>query len=250
MKFGDMLICASLHGKAADIGIDPVLNIRIIDLSLFLAGGIFYILGFMVMMISSFYMFDVAFNLVISIMLMPIGLTLWLFSWTKDKLKPIIENVIYYTGLFIFLPLGILLSKVLVEEVIEDALSSDVWNLYEQDRSDILEEKLGLIQRPFLQILLSYILAIKIVPLMADDFCKHFFGQALVGNPISGNLTQLAQMVKKHTLDKVAKFARDVAKHQTGKAIEKAGEKMGGKDPGLVARSTANYGKEMSQTKK
>ena len=36
MKFGDMLICASLHGKAADIGIDPVLNIRIIDLSLFL----------------------------------------------------------------------------------------------------------------------------------------------------------------------------------------------------------------------
>ena len=249
MKFGDMLICASLHGKAADVGIDPILNIRVIDLSLFFAGGIFYILGFMVMMIASFYMFDVAFNLVLSIMLMPIGLSLWLFSWTKDKLKPILENVIYYTGLFIFLPLGILLSKVLVEEVIESALSRDVWDLYEQDRSDILEKKLGLIQRPFLQILLSYILAIKIVPLMANDFCKHFFGQSLIGSPMSENLTKLAQMVKKITIDKVAKYAGDVAKHQTGKAIQKAGEKMGGKNPGLLARSISRYGKEMSQTK-
>jgi hypothetical protein len=193
MKFGDMLICASLHGEAADVGIDPILEIRLIDLSLFFAGGIFYILGFMVMMVASFYMFDVAFNLVISIILLPLGLSLWLFAWTKDKVGIIMENIAYYTGLFIFLPLGILLGSEVVKTVIESALSPNVWQLYEQDRSDILEQQLGMIERPFLQILLSYIIAIKIIPLMADDFCSHFFGKALVGNPMKENLSQITE---------------------------------------------------------
>ena len=57
-------------------------------------------------------------------------------------------------------------------------------------------------------------------------------------------------MLKKHTLDKAAKFAGDVLKHQTGKTIEKAGEKMGGSNPGLLSRSIARYGAEMAQTKK
>ena len=250
MKFGDMLICASLHGEAADVGIDPILEIRLIDLSLFFAGGIFYILGFMVMMVASFYMFDVAFNLVISIILLPLGLSLWLFAWTKDKVGTIMENIAYYTGLFIFLPLGILLGSEVVKTVIESALSPSVWQHYEQDRSDILEQQLGMIERPFLQILLSYIIAIKIIPLMADDFCSHFFGKALVGNPMKENLSQIATMLKKHTLDKAGKFAKDVAKHQTGEAIKKAGEKMGGSNPGLLSRSIARYGAEMAQTKK
>ena len=250
MKFGDMLICASLHGKAADIGFSPFLEIRLIDLSLFFAGGIFYTLGFMIMMIASFYMFDVAFNLVVSIILLPIGLSLWLFAWTKDKISTILQNIAYYTGLFIFLPLGILLGSKLVETVIESALSPNIWELYEQDRSDILESQLGMIERPFLQILLSYIVAIKLIPLMADDFCTHFFGKSMIGNPMKENMTQVAQMLKKHTLDKAAKFAGDVVKHQTGTAIKKAGEKMGGNDPGLLSRSIARYGAEMAQTKK
>lgn len=250
MKFGDMLICASLHGKAALISIPLLPDIRIIDLSLFLVGGIFYILGFMIMMIASFYMFDVAFNLVISIILLPVGLSLWLFSWTKDKMGTILTNVAYYTGLFIFLPLGILIGKEVVYTVIEDALSPDIWAIYDNDQSDLLEEKLGLVQIPFLKILLSYIIAIKVIPLMADDFCTHFFGKALVGNPMKENMSQIGNMIKKHTVDKAAKFAKDVAKHQTGNAIKKAGEKMGGDNAGLLSRSIASYGAEMAKTKK
>ncbi len=251
MKFGDMLICASLYGKAAEIGVPFLPNIRLISLTLFFAGGIFYILGFMIMMIASFYMFDVAFNLVISIMLLPIGLSLWLFAWTKDKVSTIMLNIAYYTGLFIFLPLGILLGKTLVATVIDTALPTggDIWNIYNYDQSELLEDHLGIIQRPFLMILLSYILAIKIIPLMADDFCTHFFGAALVGNPMKENLAQLGNMVKKHTIDRAAKYAKDVAKHQTGNAIKNAGEKMGGENAGFVSRTIARYGAEMAKTK-
>ena len=250
MKFGDMLICASLHGKAALISIPILPDIRIIDLSLFLVGGIFYILGFMIMMVASFYMFDVAFNLIISIILLPVGLSLWVFSWTKGKMGIILKNVAYYTGLFIFLPLGILIGKEIVYTVIEDALSPDIWTIYNNDQSDLLEEKLGLVQLPFLKILLSYIIALKVIPLMADDFCTHFFGKSLVGNPMRENMTQIGNMIKKHTIDKAAKFAKDVAKHQTGSAIKKAGEKMGGDNAGLISRSVASYGAEMAKTKK
>lgn len=249
MKFGDMLICASLYGKAAEIDL-IIIHPKIIDLSLFFVGGIFYILGFIVMLVASFYMFDVAFNLLISIILLPLGLALWMFSWTKDKITTVMNNIAYYTGLFIFLPLGILIGKEIVYAVIEEALSPDIWTIYNNDQSDIIEAKLGLVQIPFLKILLSYIIAIKVIPLMADDFCTHFFGKALVGNPMKENMSQIATMIKKHTVDKAAKFAKDVAKHQTGKAIQKAGEKMGGDNAGLLSRSVASYGKEMAKTKK
>lgn len=249
MKFGDMLICASLHGKAAEIDL-IVANPKLIDLSLFLVGGIFYILGFIVMLVASFYMFDVAFNLLISIILLPLALSLWLFSWTKDSISIVMKNIAYYTGLFIFLPLGILIGKEIVYTVIEKALSPDIWEIYNNDQSDLIEAKLGLVQIPFLKILLSYIIAIKVIPLMADDFCTHFFGSALVGNPMKENISQIATMIKKHTVDKAAKFAKDVAKHQTGKTIKKAGEKMGGENAGLLSRSIASYGAEMAKTKK
>ena len=40
---------------------------------------------------ASFYMFDVAFNLSISIILLPLGIALWPFGWTKAKLKNIVS---------------------------------------------------------------------------------------------------------------------------------------------------------------
>lgn len=249
MRYGDMIICASLYGKAAEIDL-ILFKIQVVDLTLFIVGGIFYILGFFIMMIASFYMFDVAFNLIVTIILLPIALSLWLFSWTKDKLATVMQNIAYYTGLFIFLPLGILIGCKIVTVVIDDALSSNLESYFDRDRSEELEELLGLISLPFLKILLSYVLAIKIIPLMADDFCTHFFGKALAGNPMKENVAQIAQMVKKHTLDKVAKYAGDVIKHQTGTAIKNAGEKMGGENPGLLSRAISSYGANMAQTKK
>jgi hypothetical protein len=228
MKIGSMIICSSLHGKAADVsfsfmGID--FNFRAVAPLLLLSGGILYILGFFVMLIASFYMFDVAFNLAIFIALLPLSLALWPFAWTKDKFKTVISNIVYYVGIFIFLPLGILIAKQLITTIMAHAFADegiDFATAFAEDNSDVLEDNLGLFSFTFIKILVSYIVAIRVIPLLAKDFCNHFFGSAL-GSPISEKLSQLVGTTKKYSLDKI----RDYGFNVIGNGAKNLGDKTG-----------------------
>lgn len=128
MKIGDMLICNSLHGEAADVKLEvagiSIAKFKFISFDIFISGCVLYVLGFFIAVIASFYMFDVAFNLSLSIVLLPIALALWPFAWTRGKLKTVVESIAYYTGLFIFLPLGILIGAQLVVTIIEGAFTN------------------------------------------------------------------------------------------------------------------------------
>lgn len=252
LKFADLLICSSLYGEAAKIKFEVwgvnLFEISLISIKLYLSGIILYILAFFILLISSFYMFDVALNLSVTFTLLPIALALWPFSWTKGKLSIVIKNVTYYTGLFIFLPLGILIGVEMVYSVIEDALNiPDLKDLYAKDNSEKLEEVFTIIDIPFLKLVLCYIMAIKIIPLMADDFCTHFFGSALIGTPMADNIKKAMNKTAQHTVGRAGKYAKDVAKHQTGKTIQNIGNKMGN---GLLSRAIAGYGKNMAKTRK
>ncbi|MBR5599579.1 MAG: hypothetical protein IKW39_06015 [Alphaproteobacteria bacterium] len=213
MKFGNMLYCSSIHGKAAEWHILEW-KWKVISFELLLSSAILMLLGFIISMIASFYMFDVAFNLSISIVLLPLGIALWPFGWTKKKLKVIIDNITYYVGVFIFLPLGILIANAIAEEVIASAFgnSSDLILAFENDQSDLIEDMLSFWN--MLGIILSYVVAIRIIPLFANEFCNHFFSGQFAGGPISARLTQMITGLKKNTVDRVGKYGKDVVKHQ------------------------------------
>ena len=120
MNFSSMLYCNSLHGKAADWEFDIAgwkKTFRVISLELWISSVILTIVGFMVMVAASFYMFDVAFNLSLSITLLPLAIALWPFGWTRSKLKDVVESIAYYTGVFIFLPLGIVIANKIIQDV-------------------------------------------------------------------------------------------------------------------------------------
>lgn len=257
MKIADMLICNSLHGHAADVKIEicafficASFNLfKAIALDIFLSGLVLYIIGFFITLVTSFYMLDIAFNLSISILLLPLALALWPFGWTRDKLGIVIKSILYYTGLFIFLPLGILIAKELVVTVIEESFPPDsggIIEVFKEDKTDIIRDTFGLFTLSFLKILVAYIVALKIIPLMANDFCQHFFGSALLPDAIHQRMTQLGDTLKKKTIGKAGKFMKDVAKHQTGKAIEKMGDPNGG----FLDRTIARFGKNVGKTKK
>jgi hypothetical protein len=89
-------------------------------------------------------------------------------------------------------------------------------------------------------------IALKIVPLMACEFCKYFFGDALMGNPIKDKIDQAMQIAKERTIGKAKKYGKDVAKHQSGKALEN----MGNKNGNIVQRTIARAGKNLAKTKK
>lgn len=255
MKIGDLLICNSLHGEAATvkIGIEGFsVTLYLVALDIFISGCVLYVLGFFISIIASFYMFDIAFNLSLAIVLLPIVLALWPFAWTKGKLKIVVESIAYYTGLFIFLPLGILIGAELVVTIIQNAFTEsngspiNIMQVFDEDKSDIIRDNLGVFTLTFLKVLVSYIVAMRIIPLMANEFCSHFFDGALVGSPMNEKMTQVIALAKQKTIGKATKFGKDVMKHKVGKAIENKGKSRGGFMGGVMAR----YGKQLAKTKK
>ncbi len=251
-KFGDMLFCSSLHGKAADwtyevLGI-TVFEKRIIHLGLWFASVFLIAIGFMISMASAFYLFDIAFNLSVSICLLPIGIALYPFGWTKDKLKKVLDGIVYYVGVFIFLPLGILVANAIVKSVLADVFGgADVLeDAFANDRSDLIEDKLSLFTLSFLKVLLSYIVAFKVIPLFAVDFCQHFFGGNIVGNPMSQKLTEMIKERLNKSASKAKKRTADIMKHQGGKLVSN----MGKEDGNFIQRAVYNTGKSMGKTQK
>lgn len=249
MQFGDMLICSSLHGSAADVDILGIASFKLFAPSIFLSGGILYILGFLIMLMTSFYLFDAAFNLAVSIVLLPLALALWPFGWTRDKLKIIISSIVYYVGLFIFLPLGVLMAKELAFTVVQEAFHSasefDFMGAYENDQADLIEDELGIACLPFLKVLLCYVVAMRIIPLMAADFCKYFFGSAIGNSPIMQRLTQMSQSLMKQG-KKAGKFGKDVLKHQTGNFINN----HSGKHKSFLSATLGRFGRNMARTRR
>ncbi len=249
MKFGDMLICSSLHGAAADVDILGIASFKLFAPSIFFSGSILYILGFLILVMTSFYLFDAAFNLAVSIILLPLALALWPFGWTRDKLKIIIGSIVYYVGLFIFLPLGVLMAKELaftvVREAFADTAEFSFMSAYESDQSDLIEDNLGIFCMPFLKVLLCYVVAVRIIPLMAADFCKYFFGSAIGGSPIMQRLTQMSQSLMKQG-KKAGKFGKDIMKHQAGSYIEN----HSGKHNNFLSATLGRFGRNMARTRR
>ena len=254
MKIGNMVLCNSLHGKAAEwkfsvLGMFDISLGRMIAPDLFLSGVLLYVMGFFVMLISSYYMFDVAFNLAISMALLPIALSLWLFGWTKDYLKKVIDSITFYTGLFIFLPLGILLAKEIVEAVINGVISSNtnIEELFKEDNADKIKDVFGMFTMSIIKIILCYMLAFKIIPTMADEFCKHFFDKNLAGSPLKDKIKQLVDKTKNEIQKKLGKYAGDVAKHTAGKGV---GHFANGTGDNFMSRSLQRYAQNLSNNKK
>lgn len=252
MKFGDMLLCNAVHGEASYYSLDLQLvkiTAHLICFDTFISGAVFYVMGFFIMVLASFYLFDVAFNLTLAIVLLPIALALWPFAWTRDKLKKIIDSVVYYTGVFMFLPLGVVLAVKILEEVVNNQFKKDGFDFlaaYEADKSDLLRDHLGVFSFGFLAVLLCYLIALKLIPLMASEFCSHFFGGALVGNPLKDKLTQAKDVLKDRTVGRAKKYGKDAVAHKAGKGIESLGNSHGN----LIQRTIARYGKTMAKRKR
>lgn len=253
MKYASMLMCNALHGQAAYRsisasfhGVSVALEFYFPELSTLVSGFVLYAIGFFIMLVASYYLFDVALNISVALCVLPMGFALWPFGWTRDKLKPMIESIVYYTGVFIFLPMGIYIAKLIVKIVVFESADFDFEKAFIDDDSQAIAENLGLFTLGFLKAVICYIVAIYIIPLMSEEFCSHFFGNALVGSPMSDTIQKGVDIAKKHTVGKLAKYGADVAKSQTGKAIKS----MGDKDGNILDRAMYRYGKQMSKTRK
>lgn len=258
MKYGDMLVCNAEHGENSYYTLNMIgfsFSVHWVEPFTWLSGWILLILGFFIMLLAAFYIFDVAFNLAISLFLLPLCLALWPFGWTKDKLKTNIEGITYYVGIFIFLPMGILIAVKIVEQVMKGILKTgvaseeyqlDFETAFLEDQSDLIRDHLGIDSFDFWKIFFCYIVALRVIPLMATEFCTHFFSSSAVGNPMSDKLSQGIQVVKNATVGRAGRYGADVLKHQSGRLVQRMGNQRGG----WFRRSLYRYGKQLAKTKR
>lgn len=252
MKFAAMLLCYANHGEASygEFSVAGIvsINVHFIEPETWLSGAVFYVLGFFILMMASFYMFDVSFNLSIALVILPIGLALWPFGWTRDKLKPMIESIAYYTGVFIFLPLGIVLAVNLIKDVADEAIRAgggfDFDSAFAEGKADLIKDNLGITSSGFLKLLICYVLAMRIIPMMAVEFCKHFFGGSLVGTPIGDKLNEALSAAKDKTIGRAWKLGKDISKHQVGLMIRNQGDKKGS----FAQRALYRYGDNIAKS--
>ena len=255
MKFGDMLLCNAVHGEASYYSLPLMVitvTVHLVCFDTFISGAVFYIMGFFIMVLASFYLFDIAFNLTIAIILLPLGLALWPFAWTRDKLKKVVDSIVYYIGVFMFLPLGVVLATRVLEAVVDNSFKKDGFDFlaaYTEDKSDLLRDHLGVFTLGFLAVLLCYLVALKLIPLMATEFCSHFFGSGLAGNqssPLREKLEQAGKVMRERTVGRFSKYGKDAIVHRVGRSIEASGNSHGN----LIQRSIARYGKTLAKRKR
>ncbi len=106
---GHSLMCHAVHAGKINITVDGV-NIKLFDcpdISVWLTGAIIYVVGFMMSMSITFYVADIALKLGFAVLMLPIGVALWPFPYTKDKLTILISIIAKTAAIFAFLAITV-----------------------------------------------------------------------------------------------------------------------------------------------
>lgn len=228
LVLGHALTCHAVGPGAKSATILGVTLFRIPNLSVWLCGAVIYFFGFMLTLSITFYLVDIAFKLGFAIIMLPIGVALWPFPATKDKLSALISIMLRSAAIFVFLALGVSYALNLIgasggglEEIFADI---------DNDKTDEVAENFSLASTHFLIVLFTLLYSMKLVGSVVADYADKFFPDQTFGkaSPIHGSMTQGMDFVKKKAVQPAAMWAGDVARTQMGRATVGAGKLLSG----------------------
>ncbi|MBR1915801.1 MAG: hypothetical protein IJ830_05135 [Alphaproteobacteria bacterium] len=226
---GDALMCHAAHAGKNEIKILGVTLFSYPDISVWLCGFIIYFCGFMLLLGISFYIVDISFKLGMVVILLPIGIALWPFEWTKDKLTKLISIILKSAGIFIFLAITVPYSLNMLSSSIGGLES--IFEAIDNENTDLVSETFSLFSLNFLIIMAVLIYSQKMVSSTIQDYVDKFFPDAGFGGgsgayPMHHLSTQAIDFAKKKVVAPVASFAGDVAMTQAGRATAAVGRGM------------------------
>lgn len=228
LVLGHALTCHAVGPGARSATILGVTLFKMPNISVWLCGAVIYFFGFMLTLSITFYLVDIAFKLGFAIIMLPIGVALWPFPATKDKLSALISIMLRSAAIFVFLALGVSYALNLIgasggglEEIFADI---------DNDKTDAVAENFSLASTHFLIVLFTLLYSMKLVGSAVADYADKFFPDQTFGkaSPIHGSMTQGMDFVKKKAVHPAALWAGDVAKTQMGRATVGAGKLISG----------------------
>lgn len=231
MVLGHALTCNAVHANNWTVSVLGVTLMSIPNIPVWLCGAIIYVVGFMVTLSVTFYLVDIAFKLGFAVIMLPIGIALWPFPVTKDKLSILISIMLKNAAIFVFLAMAVSYALNLINTATGGM--EDLFTRIDNNETDTVSRDFNLASINFLVVLFALIYGMKLIGSAVADYADKFFPDKAFGggqkaSPIHGSMTQGMDFVKKKAVEPVAMWAGDKAKVQLGKATAGVGKLMTG----------------------
>lgn len=231
MVLGHALTCNAVHANNWTVSILGITLMSVPNIPVWICGAIIYVVGFFLTLSVTFYLVDIAFKLGFAVIMLPIGIALWPFPITKDKLVILISIMLKNAAIFVFLAMAVSYALNLIDSVIGGM--DDIFQKIDNNETDTVSREFNFSSTRFLLVMGALIYGIKLVGSAVADYADKFFPDQAFGggqkaSPIHGSMTQSMDFVKKKAVDPVTSWAGDKARKQVGKATAGVGKLMTG----------------------
>lgn len=232
---GDALMCHATHAGENEITIAGVKIFAYPNFGVWICGAVIYFFGFMLSLAIAFYIIDISFKLGLAVILLPIGVALWPFSWTKNKLQNLISIILKSAGIFVFLAMSASYALNMLSASIGGI--ETIFSAIDQENTDVISHYFTLFSTSFLVIVASLVYGQKLIGSTTKDYVDKFFPDNVFGggsgsgamgdaSPMHHLSTQAVDFTKKKIVAPAASFVGDVATTQAGRATAGIGRKM------------------------
>lgn len=229
MMIGDGLMCYSIYVHYHPVDLKgPITGwtykrlFTYPDPTFFIVGLVIYVVGVCMAMSVGMYFMDISYKFGFAIIFMPISIALWPFPPTKSKFADNLSIIIRNAMLFMLLGIGVSYAVRLINNgLLADGSANDFWSAIENDEVEQLTNSFSFFNTHILVVFFCLIYGFKILEGSVNDYLNAFFSDAAFGSesPMHHMGTQAVGMISENTVKPALSFAKDVATHQTGRAI-------------------------------
>ena len=239
---GDTLMCHAGHAAKNQVTILGVKLFHYPDISIWICGAVIYFFGFMLVLSITFYVIDISFKLGFAIILMPIGIALWPFDKTKDKLIILISIFLKSAAIFSFLAIMVAYTLGMLSESLGGL--QQVFEAIATNNTDLIADSFTLDAGHFLLVVTALAYGMKLIGSTIPEYVDKFFPDKAFGgaSPMHHLSTQAMDFAKKKVVQPVASLTHDIVKTQAGRLTEGAGNLLQGKYHGQITGGIKNIG--------
>lgn len=229
LVLGHALTCNAVHANKNSVTILGVTLFSYPNIPVWLCGAIIYFMGFMMTLSITFYLVDISFKLGFAVIMLPIGVALWPFPPTKDKLPMLIGIILKNAAIFVFLAMTVSYALNLLDQATGGL--EDIFRRINNNETDTVSEDFSLASSSFIIIMFALIYGMKLIGSTVEDYAGKFFKDKAFGSsaPMHRSLTQAMDFAKKKAVEPAVSWAHDVALTQAGRLTAGAGRVLNGK---------------------
>lgn len=215
--------------------------LKIPNLSFLIVGAVIYFVGVLMSLSIGMYFLDISFKLGFAVLFMPVSIALWPFPPTKNKFSENLNIIIRNGMLFMLVAVGVSFAVALVSNGLMEGGQQTFWDAIADKKTETLSENFSLFSLHILVVGFSLIFGLKILEASVNNYLNAFFSDPAFGrsSPMHLMATQAVGLVSQNAVKPALSFAKDVASHQTGKAIAGVGN-------GISKLSTAQGRQELA----